>query len=153
VGRGVSRLCGGITPTLTRLHINTLKRYGIEAVLATNYPDPEQRAACLHKLAEAWARKFDAQSLVVLRKASVRFDAKGDFAQLQAKVLYVLSCTNKLFPPTIAPAVLEKLRTAGVEAIYVKIDSDFGHLANGRDAAKWAPALQACLARLTPATP
>jgi homoserine O-acetyltransferase/O-succinyltransferase len=144
---------GGITPTLTKLHINRLKRYGIEAVLAANYPDPETRAARIHKLAETWARTFDAHSLVVLRKASVRFDAERDFAQLRAKVLYVLSRTDKLFPPALAPTVLEKLHTAGVEATYVEINSDFGHLASGRDAVQWAPALQAFLQRLTPATP
>lgn len=90
---------------------------------------------------------------MVLRKASIRFDAARNFAQIRAKVLYVLSRTDKLFPPTIAPAMLEKLRTAGVEATSVEIDSDFGYLASGRNAAKGAPALQAFLARLTPATP
>jgi len=44
-----------------------------------------------------------AYSLVVLRKASVRFDAAKDFTKLKAKVLYVLSRTDKLFPPSIAP--------------------------------------------------
>jgi homoserine O-acetyltransferase len=144
---------GGVVPTLVELHIARLKRYGSEASLATRYPDPEKRDARIRKLAEAWARTFDAHSLVVLRKASVRFDAERDFAQIRAKVLYVLSRTDKLFPPTIAPAVLEKLHTAGVEATYVEIDSNFGHLASGREAAKWAPALQAFLERLTPATP
>jgi len=65
----------------------------------------------------------------------------------------VLSRTDKVFPPSIAPAVMEKLRAAGVDATYVEIDSDFGHMASSRDAAKWAPALQAFLARLTPAQP
>lgn len=144
---------GGIIPTLTDIRIATLQRYGIDAVLATSSPDPEQRAARVRAQAETWAHAFDANSLVVLRKASVRFDAERDFAQIRAKVLYVLSRTDKVFPPAIAPAVMEKLRAAGVDAAYVEIDSDFGHLASGRDAAKWAPALQEFLARLTPAQP
>jgi len=40
-----------------------------------------------------------------------------------------------------------------VDATYVEIDGDFGHMASGRDAAKWAPALQAFLAQLTSAQP
>jgi homoserine O-acetyltransferase len=32
-----------------------------------------------------------------------------------------------------------------VDATYVEIDSDFGHLASGADCAKWAPALRAFL--------
>jgi homoserine O-acetyltransferase/O-succinyltransferase len=47
-----------------------------------------------------------------------------------------------LFPPDRAPAVMQALRDAGVEATYFEIDSDKGHLASGADAAKWAPALR-----------
>jgi homoserine O-acetyltransferase len=141
---------GGILPTLTAMRIETLKRYGIEETLAASHPDPERREARIRELAEAWAREFDAHSLVVLRQASIRFDAERDFAKIRAKVLYVLSKTDRLFPPAIAPAVLEKLRAAGVEAAYVEIDSGFGHMASGRDAEKWAPALQAFLERLRP---
>jgi homoserine O-acetyltransferase len=145
---------GGIVPTLLNIRLETLKRYGIEAVLAADYPDdPEKREARLRELAETWARKFDAHSLVVLRKASVRSDIERHFAKMRAKVLYVLSRTDRLYPPSLAPAVLEKLRAAGVEATYAEIDSAFGHLASGREAEKWAPALQAFLARLTSATP
>jgi homoserine O-acetyltransferase len=144
---------GGIVPTLTALRIDTLKRYGLDAVLAARYPDPEAREAHIRAQAEAWARQFDAHSLLVLRRAAVRFDAERDFARIRAKVLYVLSRTDRLFPPTIAPAVMERLRAAGVEATYAEIDSDFGHLASGRDAEKWAPALRAFLERLSPARP
>jgi homoserine O-acetyltransferase/O-succinyltransferase len=140
---------GGIVPTLTALRIDTLKRYGIDASLAASHPDPVQREAHIRKLAETWARAFDAHSLVVLRKTSVRFDAERDFAKTQAKVVYVLSRTDQQFPPSLAPAVLEKLRAAGVDATYAEIDSDFGHLASGRDAEKWAPALRAFLERLS----
>jgi homoserine O-acetyltransferase len=44
---------------------------------------------------------------------------------------------------------MDRLRTAGVNATYVEIDSDFGHLASGREAEKWAPALRAFLDHLT----
>jgi homoserine O-acetyltransferase len=142
---------GGMLPTLTALRIETLKRYGVEATLNGSYPDPERREARIRELAEAWAREFDAHSLVVLRKASVRFDAQRDFGAIRAKVLYVLSRTDQLFPPSMGARVMERLRTAGVDATYVEIDSDFGHLASGREAEKWAPALRAFLDHLTTA--
>jgi homoserine O-acetyltransferase len=140
---------GGITPTLMAIRMETLKRYGIEAIIGSNHLSPEQREARIRQQAEAWAREFDAHSLVVLRKASVRFDAQRDFGAIRAKVLYVLSRTDQLFPPSMGARVLGRLQTAGVDAIYVEIDSDFGHLASGREAEKWAPALQAFLERLT----
>ena len=85
---------------------------------------------------------------MTLRKAMVRFDAERDLAKIRARVLYVLSRTDVLFPPSIAPDVMAKLSAAGVDAAYVEIDSDFGHLASGADCAKWAPALKAFLDRL-----
>ena len=99
-------------------------------------------------MAEAWAREFDANSLVTLRRASVRFDAERDAGKIRAKVLYVLSRTDTLFPPSIVSAVMDTLAAAGVDARYVEIDTDFGHSASGREWAKWAPALREFLASL-----
>ena len=95
----------------------------------------------MREMAERWAREFDPNSLVALRKAMVRFDAERDLAKIRARVLYVLSRTDVLFPPSLAPDVMAKLNAAGVDATYVEIDSDFGHLAAGADCEKWAPAL------------
>ena len=140
---------GGITPTLTAIRMETLKRYGIEAVIGTDHLSPGQRDARIRRQAEAWAREFDAHSLVVLRKASVRFDAQREFNVIRAKVLYVISRTDQLFPPSMGARVMGRLQAAGVEATYVELDSNFGHLASGREADQWAPALQAFLERLT----
>jgi homoserine O-acetyltransferase/O-succinyltransferase len=139
---------GGILPTLTAIRMETLKRYGIEAIIGNNHLSPDQQEARIRRQAEAWAREFDAHSLVILRKASVRFDAQRDLGAIRAKVLYVLSRTDRLFPPSMGARVMGRLQAAGVDATYVEIDSDYGHLASGREAEKWAPALQAFLERL-----
>ena len=140
---------GGLTSTLTAIRMETLKRYGIEAVIGSDLLTPKQREARIRRQAETWAREFDAHSLVVLRKASVRFDAQSHFNAIRAKVLYVISRTDQLFPPSMGARVMGRLQAAGVEAAYVELDSNFGHLASGREADQWAPALQAFLARLT----
>ena len=132
---------GGIPVTLTAMRVDTLKRYGQNEILATRFPDPAAREARIREMAEAWVRQFDPNSMVALRKASARFDAERDFGKIRAKVLYVLSRTDKLFPPSIAPAVMDKLAKAGVEARYVEIDTEFGHSASGPEWQKWAPAL------------
>jgi homoserine O-acetyltransferase len=139
---------GGVTPILTEMRVATLKRYGIDEQLAARFPDKDAREAEIKKRAESWSKVFDANSLVVLRKASVRFDAEKDMPKIKAKVLYVLSRTDKVFPPTLAPDVMAKLKAAGVSADYFEIDSDFGHSASGLDAAKWAPRLKAFMATL-----
>jgi homoserine O-acetyltransferase len=139
---------GGVTAILTEMRVATLKRYGIDEQLADKFPDKQARDAEITRRAETWSKVFDANSLVVLRKASVRFDAEKDMPKIKAKVLYVLSRTDKVFPPSIAPDVMAKLKAAAVDADYFEIDSDFGHSASGLDAAKWAPRLKAFMATL-----
>jgi homoserine O-acetyltransferase/O-succinyltransferase len=133
---------------MTELRVSTLKRYGIEAELAPRFPDAAKREAVIHQVAEAWAKVFDPNSLIALAQARSHFDSEKDFAKIHAQVLYVLSRTDKLFPPSIAPAVMAKLKAANVDATYFEIDSDKGHLASGADWMKWAPVLKSFLDRL-----
>ena len=140
---------GGIVNELTDMRVATLKRYGIDDQLAAQFPDKAAREAEIRKRAETWSKVFDGNSLVTLRKASVRYDAEKDLAKIKAKVLYVLSRTDKVFPPKVlATDVMAKLKAAGVTADYYEIDSDFGHSASGLDAAKWAPRLKTFMAGL-----
>ena len=140
---------GGIVNELTDMRVATLKRYGIDDQLAAQFPDKAAREAEIRKRAETWSKVFDGNSLVTLRKASVRYDAEKDLAKIKAKVLYVLSRTDKVFPPKVlAEPVMAKLKAAGVTADYYEIDSDFGHSASGLDAARWAPRLRTFMAGL-----
>ena len=122
---------------MTDLRVSTLKRYGIEAELTSRFPDPERREIVIQQLAENWAKVFDPNSMIALAQARSHFDAQKDFAKIRARVLYVLSRTDELFPPSIAPEVMAKLKAAGVDATYFEIDSDKGHLASGIDWQKW----------------
>ncbi len=139
---------GGVADTTTEMRIETLKGYGLDAGLAARFPDPAARATELHRIARAWAEQFDANSLVILRKAMLRYDVTPRLSRIRARVLYVLSSTDKLFPPSLAPEVMGALRGAGVSAEYVPLVSPFGHLASGLDADKWAPALHAFMQAL-----
>jgi homoserine O-acetyltransferase len=76
------------------------------------------------------------------------FDVASEFDRIKVPVLYVLSRTDALFPPSLAPGVMAGLKDAGVDARYFEIDSDHGHLASGADADKWAPALRAFMTKL-----
>jgi homoserine O-acetyltransferase len=139
---------GGCKSVLTEIRGATLKRYGIEASLAPRYPDPTAREAAIHALAENWARNWDANSLIILRRALLGFDTRPDFGKIKAKVLYVLCRTDALFPPKIAPGVMQALAEAGVDARYFEIDSELGHSSSGPEHAKWSPVLREFLAPL-----
>lgn len=139
---------GGVHDTLTALRIDTLTRYGLAASLSERFPDLAARDRELRRIASAWADVFDANSLFILGDAMGRYDITKDYGRIKVPVLYVLSRTDALFPPDLGPLVMAGLRGAGIDAAYVEIDSEHGHLASGADAGKWAPALRAFIAKL-----
>jgi homoserine O-acetyltransferase/O-succinyltransferase len=128
----------GMRETMQALRVETLKRYGMNA------SDAE-----IERLASIWAKEFDANSLLILGRAMESYDVTAELGRIRVPVLYVLSRTDELFPPSLAPGMLASLREAGVEASYFEIDSELGHLASGADAVKWAPALREFMARLS----
>ena len=133
---------GGVTETMIQIRSATLKTYGIETRLKTTMSDPVQIEAAIRDEAARWANGFDANSLLILAKALRGFDVTAHFGKIKSKVLFVLSRTDKLFPPDIAPGVMQGLKGAGVAADYFLLDSEFGHSASGLDAHKWAPRLR-----------
>jgi homoserine O-acetyltransferase len=133
---------GGVRESMTEIRIATLKTYGIETRLRATMSDPAEIEAAIRDEAARWAESFDANSLIILAKALRGFDVTAQFGQIKSKVLFVLSRTDKLFPPEIAPGVMQGLQAAGVDADYFLLDSELGHSASGLDAHKWAPRLQ-----------
>ncbi|HLZ04155.1 MAG TPA: alpha/beta fold hydrolase [Bradyrhizobium sp.] len=139
---------GGVLDTMIDIRVATLKTYGIEARLKQSMTDPKEIEAAIRKEATQWAKGFDANSLIILANALRGFDVTPRFSDIQAKVLFVLSRTDQLFPPDIAPGVMKGLKSAGVDADYFLLDSDLGHSASGLDAHKWAPRLRAFMESL-----
>ena len=127
----------GMFDSMLALRVETLKRYGMNA------SDAE-----ITRLASGWAREFDANSLVILGRAMESYDVTPELHRIRVPVLYVLSRTDVLFPPSLAPGVIADLCNAGVDARYFEIDSELGHLASGADAAKWAPVLRDFMTKL-----
>jgi len=134
--------CGGVLETLIEIRIGILKTYGTEARLRDTLSDPQQIEAAIRDEAAQWAKGFDANSLIILAKALRTFDVTSQYSKIKAKVLYVLSRTDELFPPELAETVMPALKAAGVDADYFLLDSEYGHSASGRDAHKWAPRLR-----------
>lgn len=133
---------GGVVETMTQIRMATLKTYGIEDRLKATLSDPIEIEAAIRDEAARWAEGFDANSLIILAKALRGFDVTAQLSRIKAKVLFVLSRTDRLFPPDIAPGVMQGLKAAGVDADYFLLDSELGHSASGLDTHKWAPRLK-----------
>jgi homoserine O-acetyltransferase len=139
---------GGVLESMIQIRIATLRTYGIEERLKATISDPEKIEAAIRDEAARWVKGFDANSLIILAKALRSFDVTSQLGRIKSKVLYVLSRTDKLFPPELAPGVMAGLKSAGVEADYFLLDSELGHSASGLDAHKWAPRLKAFIESL-----
>ena len=108
---------------MTAIREETLRRYGVDETLKERFPDAAARGAEITRQARVWAAAFDGHSLLVLGRAANRFNAEPEVGRITAKVLYVLSRTDALFPPSLAASVMPALAAAGVSARYVEIDS------------------------------
>jgi homoserine O-acetyltransferase len=135
----------GVRRTMTGLRIDTLRRYGAEQGLRAQGMGPQEIEADLLRQARPWADAFDAHSLLALGRAINRYDVTDRLGQIRARVLYLLSRTDGVFPPSLAPPVMDALRDAGVDARYAEIDTEHGHLGSDIDVARWAPRLSAFL--------
>ena len=133
---------GGMLESMIGIRSATLKTYGIETRLRDTMSDPAQIEAAIRGDAARWARGFDANSLLILARALRGFDVTAQFDRIKSKGLYVLSRTDKLFPPELESFVMPALKAAGVDADYFLLDSDYGHSASGLDAQKWTPRLR-----------
>ncbi|MEZ6131061.1 MAG: hypothetical protein R3C59_20510 [Planctomycetaceae bacterium] len=117
--------------------------------LSSDFPDPSGARPRLERMARKWAMEFDANSLITLGRAMSSFNILDQLTQIKARVLFVLSRTDNVFPPSIAPEAMSQLQAAGIRAEYFEIDSDLGHSASGLDGDKWAPKLAEFMAQLT----
>lgn len=129
---------GGVTATLAELRVRMLKSYGAEGLYSERYPNPAAREAAIENSARAWARIFDANSLIALLKAHEHFDVRGELGRIKSKVLYMLSSTDRVFPAAIGADVMARLKAAGVDARYVEVESEIGHLALDHQTEKWS---------------
>lgn len=137
---------GAMTDWLSRLRVDTLLRYGIEADLSNQISDPTARSEEIQRLAREWAVSFDAESLVTLAHAAEQFDLRAELDKIRAPLLWVLSKSDNIFSPQVARECAPYFSRAGVAWTYLELDSDKGHFASGADAYLWADTLREFLA-------
>jgi homoserine O-acetyltransferase/O-succinyltransferase len=135
----------GVFDKLAEVRVDTLRGYGVGRALADKLGSEDAATRGLEKLGRQWAGEFDANSLIALRKAAVRFNAWDNAANIKAPLMYVLSNTDSRFPPDLAEPTMAHLKASGVDARYVELDSPYGHRAPSEDWAKWAGDLEAFL--------
>jgi len=136
----------GVLDMLAQVRIETLRSYNVDVALRDQLGSEAAATAELEKRGRTWARQFDANSLIVLRRAAVIFNAWDNAANIKAPLLYVLANSDQRFPAAeLGEPTMAHLKACGVDAAYVEIDSPYGHLAPTEDWQKWAGDLAAFL--------
>jgi homoserine O-acetyltransferase len=138
---------GGMEGALTEIRIATLKSYGIEAHIS-NYPGNELGETSLEQTARAWAREFDANSLILLSRAVAKFSIEDSLDRIQAPILYVMADTDEWFPARIGRCVVDRLRQSGADVTYHEITSRHGHYATTLETEKWVPVARSLMAQV-----
>ncbi len=138
----------GVRERLIDFRTNVLRNYGVDQELRDRGLGEKDIETELRGQAEAWARDFDPNSLITLRRCAVRYDAKPSLTKITAPLLYVLATTDALFGPELgAPTVAHINEVSGASAEYFELDSSYGHRAPSVDWAKWGDALRDFLNR------
>jgi len=137
---------GGIRGTLARLRVETLRHYGMAEVLRDRGLSAADIDEALASMADVWASEFDPNSLIALCKAGRRFDATEAIPKIQARMLWVLASSDRIFPPDPRIEALVRSNAVAKASVYLKMQSDYGHVATGADYAKWEPQLRELLA-------
>jgi homoserine O-acetyltransferase len=130
-----------IRQELRDIRLQTLRAYGFERHASDRLKDDELVAQQMLEVTTKWASEFDANALITLRRANVRFDATPFVDNIRAPLLYVLSRTDSLYPPDLAQPATELLHNAGKDARYFELDSDYGHFAPSADWRAWGDEL------------
>jgi homoserine acetyltransferase len=140
----------GMEDALADQRVKILRSYGFESRLK-NVADRAAREAILLDTAREWAREFDANSLVLLRRAMASYNVEGDLHGIRARLFYVLADTDEWFPASIGREVMAKLARAGVDATFLEVKSELGHFATSDEPEKWVPQVTEFLRQLEPA--
>ena len=128
---------------LVSYRIDTLKNYGYHNKIREDFGNNLKTInQYLTMLAKSWAEQFDANSLIVLRKASIQFDIRPMLSSIQVPLLYVLSRTDNVFPISMAKKSMKMFKKSGIDAYFFEIDSDNGHRAPSVDWHKWKDELK-----------
>ena len=100
----------------------------------------------LNKAGTARAATTDANSMIYTAKANQLYNLGDDVKKIKAKILFVPSKSDLIFPPELSQRAAERYRTQGGVAEVAIIDGDGGHLEGVLNVAKQGEAIRAFLA-------
>lgn len=137
---------GGVYEKMVEARMETLTKYGQGTYLAAQGHDLEATAAIIRGRAEEWAAQFDANSLWKLYEAGL--GSAADPEAIKAPLMNVLARTDSVVDVALGQPTVDLLKSHGVDATFVEIDTEFGHAGPMLDAHLWTDHLHDFLNRI-----
>lgn len=137
---------GGVYDKMVEARMETLTKYGQGTYLATQGHDLDAVAAIIRGRAEEWATQFDANSLWKLYDAGI--GSKANPAAIKAPLMNVLARTDSVVDVALGQPTVDTLKSHGVDATFLEIDTEFGHAGPMLDAHLWADDLREFLGKM-----
>jgi homoserine O-acetyltransferase len=126
-----------IRDAMVAFRIDMNRDLGVADALVEDLNDETKVEQALDDEAQTWADQCDPNSLIALRKTAMRFDVGHKLANITAPMLYILSRSDTLYPPDVAPLIVGKVN----QTTTFIIDSDDGYAAPESDWGKIAGVL------------
>jgi homoserine O-acetyltransferase/O-succinyltransferase len=101
----------------------------------------------LQKSGVARARLTDGNHIIYMSKANQLYNVEGEVSRIKAKVLFIPSRSDLLFPPELSQKAAATLTAQGRTAEVFVLEGTGGHLEGVLDIAKAAEPIKAFLAR------
>ena len=101
----------------------------------------------LDKAGATRAKSVDANSMIYMARANQLYNLGDAVKNIKAKILFVPSSSDNVFPPDMSKRAAEKYRAQGGIAEVAVIEGDGGHLEGVFNVAKQGEAIRAFLAK------
>jgi homoserine O-acetyltransferase/O-succinyltransferase len=114
---------------------------------ANAYDNLFQIEDVLQKAGMARAKNADGNHVIYMSKANQLFDVEAEVPHIKAKVLFIPSRSDLIFPPEASQKAAAKLKALGHQAQVFVLEGDGGHLEGVLDIVKAAAPIKAFLAK------
>lgn len=139
--------------TITTLHFDWAERtHGYKPAAADRNPLDAMGnlfsiQAGLNGVAQARAKIYDANSVIYASKAYQLYNLEKEATRIKAKLLFIPSKTDMVFPPQLSRRWAEKLRAQGNVAEVFELEGGNGHLDGILSIAKASETIRAFMAK------
>lgn len=131
-----------IDKALIDYRINVLNFYGFKDYLLSLDYSLELVNKKVVEAAKGWAKYFDPNSLIILRRANLNSSASNKVSKIQVPILKVLAKSDKVTNMVQGNSTVQKFASLGINCTFIELNTKFGHHGPMCEPDEWSKKLQ-----------